>query len=184
MPDRTNDELNNGDLAEDRPLECSECRKKLAVRYTEVIGNTITHTVMCADCPQLQRRLHGIPARLGEQAAEGPASVTCGNCGTTLEGIRMGNFLGCSVCYDVFDEVILSELVSTNRVSPRITTTKKSMPIHVGRIPGESKEINPALRLLALNDALAETLRREDYEQAALLRDQIKELTERSDGKE
>jgi protein arginine kinase activator len=38
--------------------------------------------------------------------------------------------------------------------------------------------INPSSRLLALNEALKETLSREDYEQAAWLRDQIKALTE------
>ena len=43
----------------DRPLECSECKKPIAVRYTEIVGDTIIHTSMCADCPELQRRLHG-----------------------------------------------------------------------------------------------------------------------------
>jgi protein arginine kinase activator len=34
------------------------------------------------------------------------------------------------------------------------------------------------MRLLALNEALNETIQREDYEQAALLRDQIKAITD------
>ena len=41
-------------------------------------------------------------------------------------------------------------------------------------------EISPTLRLIALNEALDETLIREDYEQAALLRDQIRALKEKS----
>ncbi|MBB64423.1 MAG: hypothetical protein CMO81_05110 [Waddliaceae bacterium] len=52
----------------------------------------------------------------------------------------------------------------------------KSTPVHVGRAPGQSAEMSPTLRLVALNEALKETLSREDYEQAAWLRDQIKEL--------
>ena len=55
---------------------------------------------------------------------------------------------------------------------------KKSHPIHIGRAPGESLAISPSSRLLALNEALKETLNREDYEQAAWLRDQIKALTD------
>ncbi len=164
--------------SEDRPLECSECKKPIAVRYTEVIGNSITHTIMCADCPQLQHRLHGIPA--AQQG--GPAGATglcCGNCGTTLDAVRMGNPLGCSDCYEVFEDVLLAELLATNKISARITSGKKSIPIHIGRAPGESKEMSPSLRLLALNEALNETLRKEDYEQAAWLRDQIKALTDK-----
>jgi protein arginine kinase activator len=38
--------------------------------------------------------------------------------------------------------------------------------------------------LTALNEALVETLSREDYEQAAYLRDEIKSLTEGSDDEE
>ncbi len=52
----------------------------------------------------------------------------------------------------------------------------------MGRAPGEKIEISPSLKLIALNEALSETLSREDYEQAAWLRDQIKKLTESPNG--
>lgn len=165
-------------LGDERPLECGECKKPIAVRYTEVIGDSITHTIMCSDCPHLQRRLHGIPAASsqGEQTVIG--GLCCGNCGTTYDAIRMGNPVGCNVCYEVFDDILLTELLATHKIPSRITPAKKTLPIHMGRAPGEIKEVNPAMRLLALNEALSETLRHEDYEQAAWLRDQIKALTE------
>jgi protein arginine kinase activator len=174
----TSDLSNSSD---DRPLECGECKKPIAVRYTLVIGNTITHTVMCQDCPVLQRRLFGSMHTTMQTLSEGGADIACGNCGTTLDAVRMGAALGCKTCYEVFEEVILAELQIAKKISPRISLTKKSAPIHIGKSPGESLEINPAMRLLALNEALSETLQREDYEQAALLRDQIKELTEDSE---
>lgn len=168
---------------EERPLECSECKKAISVRYTEVIGNTITHTIMCAECPQLQHRLHGIPAAQQGGQAVG-AGLCCGTCGTTLDAVRMSSPLGCRDCYDVFEDVLLSEMLDANKISARITTAKKSIPVHIGRSPGEAKEISPSLRLLALNEALNETLRQENYEQAAWLRDQIKALTEHPEGPE
>lgn len=168
-------------LSEERPLECTECKKSIAVRYTEVIGKVITHTIMCADCPQLQMRLHGIPTPKASDSGA-LAGLCCGNCGTTLDAVRMGNPLGCKVCYEVFEDVLLTELVSANKISARLASAKKSTPLHIGRSPGEAKEMSPSLRLLALNEALTETLQQEDYEQAAWLRDQIKELTERADG--
>jgi len=169
----------------DRPLECSECKKPIAVRYTEIIGGNITRTSMCADCPELQRRLHGVPFhQIGPHGEEVSTGLACGNCGTTLESLRVGLPVGCSVCYEVFDDILLSEILSSEKIPPRITTTKKSIPVHIGRTPGESQEMNPTLRLLALNEALNETLKREDYEQAAWLRDQIKALTEKPENKD
>jgi protein arginine kinase activator len=162
----------------DRPLECSECKKPIAIRYTEIVGDSITHTSMCADCPELQRRLHGTsPRELVANQTGSPAGLECGNCGTTLEEVKRGHRLGCSECYTIFEDVLLMEMQATNRLSPRIAN-KKNLPLHMGRSPGERLAINPSSRLLALNEALKETLSREDYEQAAWLRDQIKALTE------
>lgn len=162
----------------DRPMECSECKKPVAVWYTEIVGESITHTVMCADCPELQKKLHGTnPADLVANQA-GNAGLECGNCRTKLEEIKRGHRLGCPECYTVFEDVILQELQRTQNIPLRILPGKKNVPIHIGRAPGETLAINPSSRLLALNEALKETLNREDYEQAAMLRDQIKALTE------
>lgn len=168
----------------DRPMEC-DCKKTIAVRYTEIVGDTITHTSMCNDCPELQKRLHG--RAYYEQSGlvtEGEGVIACGNCGTTLAAVKMGNPLGCSVCYDVFGDLILNELQSNKKLPSRINLNKKTLPIHIGKTPGEVQEISPGVRILALNEALTETLKREDYEQAAWLRDQIKALTEKQEKKD
>jgi protein arginine kinase activator len=163
----------------DRPLECGECKKNIAVRYTEIIGENITHTSMCASCPELERRLHGTSPKEYIQRQMGVgAALECGNCGTTLEEVKRGHSLGCSECYNIFGDILLSEIQAADRLPQRLLSIKKSSPIHIGRSPGETLAINPSSRLLALDEALKETLQREDYEQAALLRDQIRALTE------
>lgn len=179
MADKSEENDEKSKLPE-RPLECSECKKAIAVCYTQIIGNDITRISMCKDCPELHRRLHGAPPRSSTYSLEeNVTDLACGNCGTTLESLRVGIPLGCSVCYEVFGDILLGEMLAAEKVPARLaTTTKKSIPIHIGRAPGESQAINPSLRLLALNEALTETLKKEDYEQAAWLRDQIKALTE------
>lgn len=162
----------------DRPLECTECKKPIAVWYTEIVGNSVTHTCMCADCPELQKRLHGTNPNELVANQTGNAGLECGNCGTKLEEIRRGQRLGCPECYTVFEDILLLEMQNIEHLAPRIQPGKKSIPIHIGRAPGEKMAINPSSRLLALNEALNETLSKEDYEQAAWLRDQIKALTE------
>lgn len=167
-----------GDKLPERPLECSECRKKIAIKYTEILGETITHTFMCESCPEYSRRLHGEAHRVAPGVGEG--TLACGNCGTTLDAVRMGNWLGCSICYEVFAETLFSELVQAKKLPTRITHFKKSAPLHLGRAAGEAKEGSAAMKLLALNEALSDTLKAENYEQAAFLRDQIRELTEKN----
>ncbi|MBA3722646.1 MAG: UvrB/UvrC motif-containing protein [Parachlamydiaceae bacterium] len=167
----------------DRPLECGECKKPITVRYTEIVGDSIVNTSMCADCPELTRRLFGTTPAEQLHGITGQTNLGCGNCGTTLEDVKRGHRLGCMECYNVFGDLLLQEMQTAERLPPRILSGKKSQPTHIGRSPGESLVINLSSRLLALDEALKETLSREDYEQAAWLRDQIKALTENEDQK-
>ena len=172
-----------GEEHPDRPLECGECRRPIEVHYTEIIGNIVTHTGMCSECPQLQKRLRGAtPGEAIETSLEGMGLV-CGECGTTLETVKVSRTVGCSNCYEVFGDILLAEMMTYNKLPPSLAKRKKSGLLHVGRSPGETQEVSPSLRLIALNEALDETLKREDYEQAAWLRDQIKALTEESEDK-
>lgn len=165
----------------ERPLDCSECKKPLYVCYTEIVGDKMTRTVMCADCPHLEKRLYGKIRKEGISGEQGDAALACGNCGTSLEALRMGNLLGCSSCYVVFADALIETLLKEDRISRHLTSNKRTQPLHIGRTPGEVTEISPTLRLIALNEALDETLIREDYEQAALLRDQIRALKEKAE---
>lgn len=167
-----------------RPIECGNCKKAVKVLYTEIVGDTIVQTEMCADCPELIRHLHG--AESTEKSfvqLDGGSGLCCGACGTTLEEVKRGHLLGCDECYTVFGEILVVELITSNKLPSRFNNIKKTIPIHIGRTPGELITLNLSSRLVALNEALNETLRREDYEQAALLRDQIRELTENARSK-
>jgi len=167
--------------SQERPFECTECRKKVQVVYTEVVKGNCTQTVMCQDCPELQKRLYGLSQEEAQSVKTTGAGLCCGECGTTLSSVRTGHMLGCSECYEVFADVIQGELLSERKVPERVMSAKSGVPMHIGRTPGKGHEMNTSLKLLALNEALNETLAKEDYEQAALLRDQIKQLTEKSD---
>lgn len=174
-------ELSNqlGESLPERPLDCCECKKKIAICYTEIQGDSCVETSMCADCPELQRRLRGslsdLPVATSSDIASG---LACGSCETTLEGIKRGHPLGCSECYLVFEDMIQQELEASGKVPAKWLPLKKGAALYMGKIPGEQLIISPSSRLLALNEALKETLNREDYEQAALLRDQIKAITD------
>jgi protein arginine kinase activator len=175
----------------ERPVECSHCKKPIKVIYKEIVDNSIIITEMCADCPVLQQKLHGQMAELQprEGLTETEAGLCCGHCRTTLESIKMGNPLGCSECYAIFADVLISELIAADKLSSRLKKdlqAKKIQPLHLGKSPGKPLTIPASSRLTALNEALNEALKRENYEQAAWIRDQIKALTEKgsNDGKD
>jgi protein arginine kinase activator len=165
----------------ERPVECGHCKKPIKVVYKEIVGDSIMCTEMCADCPILQQKLHGqsLEPQSREGLTETEAGLCCGNCRTTLESIQMGNPLGCSECYAVFSDVLISELSTADKIPPRIKKdilTKKTQPLHIGKSPNKPLTIPSSSRLTALNEALNDALKRENYEQAAWIRDQIKAL--------
>jgi|SRR3984957_1481711 len=174
----------------ERPVECSHCKKNIKIIYKEIVDNSIICTEMCADCPLLQQKLHG---QITEQTsregrAETEAGLYCENCRTSLESIKMGNPLGCSECYAVFADVLISELIGADKLPARIKRdilNKKTQPLHLGKTPNKPLTIPTLSHLTTLNEALNEALKKENYEQAAWIRDQIKALTEKgvNDGK-
>ncbi|NDD59036.1 MAG: hypothetical protein EBZ47_07310 [Chlamydiae bacterium] len=165
----------------DRPDECSHCKKPAIVTYKEVLLSRINCLSMCEDCPILQQKLTGQKISEMPKTAEKEMGLCCGNCGTTLESIKTGNPLGCRDCYSIFGDVLIQELESLNGLPERLTKNiniNKSQSFHIGKSPSRPVEIPGSSRLTALNQALNEALKKENYEQAAWLRDQIKDLME------
>lgn len=163
----------------DRPVECSQCKKAIKVIYKEIVDTSIICTEMCADCPVLKQRLHGHAATPSART-ETEAGLYCDNCRTSLDSIKMGNPLGCSECYSVFADVLTNELIAADRLPSRIKKEipiKKTQTLHMGKSPTKPLTIPSSSRLMALNEALNEALKKENYEQAAWIRDQIKDLT-------
>lgn len=167
----------------ERPVECGQCKKPAKVLYKEIIGNAVTCTQMCADCPVFQEKLHGTSPQEAT-ASKTETGLCCSNCRTNFEAVKMGNPLGCKECYVVFGNLLVSELLAAGKIPARLKKTvsfRQGQPIHVGRTPDKPLNIPASSRLNALNEALNEALKKENYEEAAFLRDQIKGIMEKSD---
>ena len=169
-----------------RPVECGNCKKPITCIYKEIASELILCSERCSECPVLEEKLYGRSnaaiKKLGPTETE--MGLYCGNCRTSLESVKMGNPLGCAECYAIFSDVLISELIGTDKIPSRLKKTlltKKNQPIHIGTTPHKPAENAPSSRLTGLNEALNEALKRENYEQAAWLRDQIKALTEKTD---
>ena len=153
----------------DKPIECGHCQKKPCITYKEVVGRLVLICQMCADCPILEKKLHG-PQRDAQELL-GTGSV-CTNCLTSSDAIKRGEPLGCSNCYATFENLLYKELADANQMPS--ATLKPGESIHKGK---SSSDVAPLIRqnngLSLLNQALKDAIREENYEQAAVLRDQI-----------
>jgi len=95
-------------------------------------------------------------------------NVVCHNCNTTLAEVKRHGTVGCSQCYEYFDEYL-----STYFRNPCENRQKG------GRARGPVREvISQAEYKKALEKKLEQAVSIEDYESAAVLRDKIKALVE------
>ena len=92
----------------------------------------------------------------------------CSGCGMSLPEFQQGAMYGCAKCYDTFHTIVEPLLMHYHSESQ-----------HVGKTParggGEAKKRQDRRRLQKQLDA---AIQKEDYEEAARLRDRIKELAD------
>jgi protein arginine kinase activator len=166
---------------------CQNCLKNSAtVHVTELVPPTegaagdrpqVREQHLCEVCAQTLE-LPNAPAaqkaqldiwkllQITAQQTRRKGGPTCAGCGMGLEEFRRKGRLGCPQCYEAFGPH-LSELLE------RVHGARK----HVGRLPGTSEaEIERARRLSDLRQQLDAAIRDEAYENAARLRDELRQL--------
>ena len=90
----------------------------------------------------------------------------CPVCGHTYSDFRRTGKIGCGECYKVFRAPITETL---RRVQPSVT--------HTGKIPSKSgEELKLRRRYESLKQELGAAVKNEDYETAAKLHKQIREI--------
>jgi protein arginine kinase activator len=95
--------------------------------------------------------------------------VKCPRCGFTQADFKKAGRLGCPDCYKTFSDA-LEGLLKTMHKGTR----------HVGKVPESLRQSRDlADRLKTLQKKLAKAIEAEDFEEAAILRDEIKQTTVR-----
>ena len=164
-------------------MHCDVCKKEEAtVHLTEIVDEKVKKLHLCESCAREkseEMEAHfGLADLLSGLADLAPASVKktekpteevslkCPRCGFTFRDFRKVGRLGCPACYDTFKEN-LKPLLKKIHGSER----------HVGKIPSK-KEVKPDTKaiLADLKDRIEEAVKLEEFEEAARLRDKIKEV--------
>ncbi len=159
-------------------LKCQRCPKQATLHITEVLGEDRFEEVhLCEDCakkylyePQ-QKKAAGKPAGDLLAEAEEPDPVgdkQCEACGIKFVEFRNHGRLGCPHDYDAFKEDLLPLLESVHGDTKHAGKTPRRVP----RAKGAQ------LELAQLRRKLQQAVSQEAYEEAAQIRDRIRELEE------
>lgn len=158
---------------------CSICKEREAtVHLTQITGDKMQKVDLCEECSKtkglndpagfnLADLLLGLGASQEIEQAGGGVEIKCPRCGFTQADFKKAGRLGCPECYKTFAEGLDGLLKSMHKGTR-----------HVGKIP-ESLRQNRDLsdRLKALQKKLAKAIEDENFEQAAHLRDEIKQMS-------
>lgn len=166
---------------------CDECGKREAtVRFEQVVNGKRTVTNLCSDCAQKKGIMNVflqpsftinslLSALLGSQVKGMPAldagaeEKRCPVCGMTYRDFARAGMLGCSRCYETFQD----------RLDPLLRRIHGSDK-HVGKAPAKASGSAKLRRELdGLKKDLSAAVAREEFERAAELRDKIKGLEQK-----
>lgn len=167
---------------EGKIMQCQVCKKNTAtIHLTELIDGDRFESHLCESCAVQQGiKVHSqIPLNelldnLLSEKSDSDKKATgvsdkrlCSQCGMTLEKIRAEGILGCPQDYEIFERDLM----------PLLKKVQGSKTIHTGKVPtGASSKTKLQATLLKLKKELQDALQCENYETAARLRDEMKEV--------
>jgi protein arginine kinase activator len=161
---------------------CDICGKNPAtVHLTEIIDEQMTELHLCEECAhqkslQMEQQFGLSDLLAGLVEFEKPlkdiesAAVKCPGCGLTYADFKKIGRLGCSECYSAFKKylgVLLKRIHGSSQ--------------HMGKAPVRvGKVLKKKIDLQELRQKLQKAIEMEAFEEAAKIRDQIRELEKKS----
>lgn len=156
-------------------MKCQRCPKQATLHITEVLGEDRYEEVhLCEDCAKkylVEPSKEAAAAKAGgvEESEEAETPVvgpTCEGCGISYLEFRNQGRFGCSHDYDAFKAELLPLLESIHGDVRHVGKTPRRLP----RTQGMQVE------LTTLRRRLQQLVTEENYEEAARVRDRIREL--------
>ena len=166
-------------------MKCDFCSKKATVFLTQLVEGQMKKVCLCDNCAKergvtdptgfslADLLLGGLPGGPGTVSAGPSAAVSgsgkkCATCGFTLDDLKRVRRFGCSDCYGTFGD----------EVSQMIRGMHKGTS-HIGKVPEGLMAMQfRHQRIEELRSRLEQAITSESYEEAAGIRDEIRNLDE------
>lgn len=160
-------------------MDCDICGKHAKVHLTQLVGGQVKKIALCDDCAKekgvtdptgfaLAEMLLGKTPANSVVTSPGVASSgrRCPTCGFSLEDLRRIRRFGCADCYHSFQD----------EVGQMLRGMHKGLK-HCGKVPSGLMELHQRTqRLEELRNRLEQAVTAENYEEAAGLRDEIRQI--------
>jgi protein arginine kinase activator len=158
-------------------MKCDACGDKEATVFlTQIVEGNMHKVNLCEACSKEKGvndptgfALTDVLLGLGSEKeidAPGAPKTKCKVCGFTFADLKKTGRLGCSACYDVFAGHLESMLKNMHKGI-----------LHTGKVPARLAELRQLdSRIQNLRSSLDEAVATEQYELAANLRDQIRQI--------
>ena len=147
---------------------CEECAAGLSTYAAKIMKNAqadLKSTAhLLSDLIKGQEEGTTIPS--GKSSRNAPLDIECPHCGLDFARYRQTYMLGCPHCYDAFGEPLEVDLIRIHGAS-----------IHTGgRTHTQEKLADFQSRIKTLKHELDDAVQHEDFDLAAQLRDELREL--------
>lgn len=162
-------------------MKCDNCNRPAVVHLTEIQGGKKIEKHLCEQCAaqseavpmQMHTPINELLSNFVMQHSgmAGKSTQACEHCGITWAEFRQSGLLGCEHDYECFEQ----------ELTPLLERAHEGATHHIGKVPGRrggDAPVHNRVNIAKLRKELASAIEIEDYEQAARLRDQIREVDE------
>lgn len=171
-------------------MKCQNCGKEEAtVRYYENINGEKREIVICANCAK-NLNLIDFPNMLSyffishpkELFEEEYSNKVCNKCSYTFDDYLEKGLFGCPNCYSAFSDridTLLTKVHGKNRhltIENKVKNSDAKKTQLIKNKVLENSDISKITDINTLKKSLEKSIKEEKYEDAAKLRDRIKEL--------
>lgn len=180
-------------------MKCENCGENEAnIHYTQMINGVKEEWNLCSECAQ-QLDFHEMNSSLpidfssffGEFLEDNHSDILkeylskqahCNKCGMTLEEFAEKGKFGCDNCYEVFHNQInqlLKNIYGTDtHIGRKMIVNSSQKKIEDPKVESNSKQKENISKIKKLKKELKQAIQVENYEEAAVIRDEIKRLEE------
>jgi len=170
-------------------MRCDKCDREAVVHEIVSVDGALVEKHLCevhARDAGIETSSQSVPIHelfkiaLAPSGAASKQVLCCARCGTSYSEFQKTGLLGCADCYSIFEA----------RLGPLLERAHEGAVHHVGKVPkratdsgrshtqgAKASPLSISERAKLLKARLAQAVSKEDYEQAARLRDELAGLS-------